>query len=289
MLCKQPYCKVTNPRTKPTDKVHRLAATPFGCGQCLPCRLNKSREWTARLLLENSTSADSAFLTLTYNDDHIHKQGYLVPEDLTKFIKRYRRKNEPTKIRYFAVGEYGTATWRPHYHLAVFGDNELFNHTLESIWGKGFTQAGDFSQHTAKYITGYIAKKLSREYNCFLGEKPKEFMRCSTHNGGIGYGAIRRIAQALKKEKTYDNRILREVSFGKKKLPLGRYLTKKLAEELGIQPSQFERDFENHQEEIFNNYLTSDGKFIFNIIEDNKPKRLAMEKRSKIYKQKRIL
>ena len=42
-----------------------------GCGQCIPCRINKRREWVGRLTLEAGLYTDNAFLTLTYDDAHL--------------------------------------------------------------------------------------------------------------------------------------------------------------------------------------------------------------------------
>ena len=59
MLCSNPYMK---------DGVS------FGCGQCKGCRVNKRRQWTHRILLESMCHESSAFVTLTYDNDHLPKE-----------------------------------------------------------------------------------------------------------------------------------------------------------------------------------------------------------------------
>lgn len=105
------------------------------CGKCEGCRVDKSREWANRLLLEKEYYPDNQcwFITLTYDEDHVPRSSYGDPEtgeaqpsmtlskrDLQLFMKRLR-KNHVTPLRFFACGEYGPQTMRPHYHLIVFG------------------------------------------------------------------------------------------------------------------------------------------------------------------------
>ena len=96
----------------------------FGCGQCMPCRVNKKRIWTHRILLESYEYTDNVMITLTYDDEHMPRlddgRGILVPKDLQSWLKRFRKAIEPQRIRYFGVGEYGDESWRPHYHVIVF-------------------------------------------------------------------------------------------------------------------------------------------------------------------------
>ena len=40
------------------------------CGQCMACRLNKSRDWATRCVLEAKMHKDNCFVTLTYKDLH---------------------------------------------------------------------------------------------------------------------------------------------------------------------------------------------------------------------------
>lgn len=140
------------------------------CGKCMNCRINKKRLWTGRIVLEARYSKlPSTFLTLTYNDEHEPERHSLNPLDLKGFLNRLRgRKNVVvnTGCRYFAVGEYGDTSWRPHYHLALFGMPPDFEREFESCWirdGKpmGFIKAGELTPASAGYIAGYCTKKMT--------------------------------------------------------------------------------------------------------------------------------
>ena len=39
------------------------------CGQCIGCRLERSRQWAVRCMHEASLHTDNCFITLTYDDD----------------------------------------------------------------------------------------------------------------------------------------------------------------------------------------------------------------------------
>ena len=74
------------------------------CGQCLGCRLEKSKEWAIRVMNEVRMNEISCFLTLTYNDENLPKGGTLVKKDLQDFWKRLRDRLYPEKLRYSACG-----------------------------------------------------------------------------------------------------------------------------------------------------------------------------------------
>ena len=61
------------------------------CGQCIGCRLEKSRVWAMRCMHEASLYPKNCFVTLTYDDDHLPENGSLRPADMTKFLKRLRK------------------------------------------------------------------------------------------------------------------------------------------------------------------------------------------------------
>lgn len=112
------------------------------CGHCLGCRLDYSRSWADRMILEMDHSKKAIFATLTYNDEHIPRTNIdytgevlefdegaktLRKRDLQLFFKRLRKKFPNTEIRYYAAGEYGNwngsfvSSFRPHYHAVIFG------------------------------------------------------------------------------------------------------------------------------------------------------------------------
>ena len=75
------------------------------CGQCIACRLNKSRDWATRCVLEAKMHDHNCFITLTYSEENCPHDGSLQKADFTNFIKRLR-KNTGAKIRYYAAGDY---------------------------------------------------------------------------------------------------------------------------------------------------------------------------------------
>lgn len=104
------------------------------CGRCIGCRLEYSRQWANRCLLELEYHKEACFVTLTYDDDHVPISRYPDPatgealpcltlrkRDFQLFMKRFRKALGDVQIRFFAAGEYGRQTFRPHYHAIIFG------------------------------------------------------------------------------------------------------------------------------------------------------------------------
>jgi len=220
MLCKNPYMAVSG---------------PVSCGQCMPCRFNRRRLWTHRLMLESLTHKENCFVTLTYNNDHHPIDGSLDPRHLQLWIKRLRKRLHPTRVRYYAVGEYGDDTQRPHYHLALFGVGYGCKQALEETWEKGFVMVGDLNFKSAQYIAGYVTKKMTKKDDPRLNGRHPEFARMS-NRPGIGALAMEVIASSMI---TKDGEILgldddvpEHLRHGGKKWPLGRYLKRRLRKEL---------------------------------------------------------
>ena len=154
MNCKKPY----------TQGVH-----VFGCGQCLPCRINRRRIWQARLVLESLMHEHSAFVTLTYDEENLPKDNSLNPKEFQKWIKRLRKEYSPKKLRYFGVGEYGDKSDRPHYHAILYGvepcwkGQSMFDKEgqccppcdrISKTWGKGLVFIGTVTPDSAGYCSG---------------------------------------------------------------------------------------------------------------------------------------
>lgn len=132
------------------------------CGKCLACRTKKRQEWSARMIHELSVHKDAVFITLTYEGEQ-YEQGSLCKKDLQKFFKRLRKNVTPKKIRYFACGEYGDQTRRPHYHSIIFGlslrpEDKI---VIQDSWGLGNIHFGIAEPKSIAYTAQYIDKKLS--------------------------------------------------------------------------------------------------------------------------------
>lgn len=141
------------------------------CGKCLQCRIKRRTEWSLRLIHELSYHEDSIFITLTYAPEYIPENNSLKKTDLQKYFKRLRKDLNGRKIKYFACGEYGDQTKRPHYHAIIFGmslskeDKKL----LQENWPKGMLHYGLAEKDSIRYVAQYIDKKFSgaqaqREY-----------------------------------------------------------------------------------------------------------------------------
>lgn len=151
------------------------AAMEVACGQCMGCRIDKSKEWAARIVHESQMHQANSFVTLTYDDKNLPYDGSLNKAHFQKFMKRLRRRNEGQRIRYFHCGEYGQKLSRPHYHACLFGidfadripystSNDVITWTSEElteIWGMGFTTCGELNYQTAAYTSRYILKKVT--------------------------------------------------------------------------------------------------------------------------------
>lgn len=160
------------------------------CGSCLGCKLERARQWAVRIMHEAKMHDRNSFVTLTYDDEHLpsgscrcgrpdgpprgHVAGSVCVDDLQKFFKRLRERIRPSRIRFFACGEYGEKLGRPHYHACLFGwfpedavcvkragELSLFSSSmLSAAWGLGFTSVGSLSFDSASYVANYASKQI---------------------------------------------------------------------------------------------------------------------------------
>lgn len=140
------------------------------CGKCIGCRLEYSRQWANRCMLEMKYHDEAWFVTLTYDQAHVPLSWYTDPKtgeafqamtlrkrDFQLFMKRLRKAFPGDHIRYFAAGEYGDQRLRPHYHAILFGlhlnDLEVYqdhigdfpyytSKKLQSVWDSGLDNPG---------------------------------------------------------------------------------------------------------------------------------------------------
>lgn len=193
------------------------------------------------MILEQRLHAHSAFVTLTYeNPPEGPGRGNLSPRDLTLWLKRLRDAVHPIPLRYFAVGEYGSTTWRPHYHAAIFGIPPD-PHVISQTWQKGFTMAAPLSPQSMAYVAGYCTKKMTKPDDSRLSGRVPEFSRMSLRPG-IGAHAMAGVAAALTTRAgarlvTQLADVPMTLQHGARSMPLGRYLRTRLRTEAGIDAS----------------------------------------------------
>lgn len=197
---------------KPYEKV-----VPIPCGCCIGCRLDYSRNWANRCYLESLNYKYNYFITFTYDDDHVpigEIGNYTLRyKHFVDFLKRLRihyiRKYNHTGIKYMVSGEYGTNTFRPHYHAIFFnlpifdlsedfkqidenGDLSIhqfnnkgsvyyYSEELNKLWSYGNVVVGEANWQSMAYVARYIVKKQlgsSKSTYSMLGIDP-EFMHVS--------------------------------------------------------------------------------------------------------------
>lgn len=128
----------------------------------------KRQEWSFRLEQELKYSNHGAlFITLTYDQKHYPSRGSLDKVHVQNFLKRLRKKaNAPGQIRYYCVGEYGTRSGRPHYHLLLFGSDVS---AVRKAWvdskgeSIGIVHCGRVTPASVAYCTKYVIQKNDHE------------------------------------------------------------------------------------------------------------------------------
>lgn len=143
----------------------------IACGQCVGCRLERSRRWAVRCMHEASLHDQNCFVTLTYRD----APESLDYRDFQLFMKRLRKQFSGMKVRFYMCGEYGEQFSRAHFHACLFGidfsDKVLFKGSkevsiyrssiLERLWPHGFCSVGDVTFESAAYVARYVMKKVT--------------------------------------------------------------------------------------------------------------------------------
>lgn len=175
---------------------NQVATYLVPCGQCSGCRADRAHGWSDRLMMESlyQGSERTWCVTLTYDDEHLPGRDRLVLDretlqpcvtgcldldDVSSWIKRLRSALNQSGIRFYAAGEYGDNTRRPHYHVILFADipdarsvkpvdgehislpkGRMWSPIVEQTWGKGLTDCSPAGQAAMSYVAGYVTKKL---------------------------------------------------------------------------------------------------------------------------------
>lgn len=278
-------------------------------------------------MLETLCHSSSCFVTLTYRDENLrNSSGVLIraqeeelpaslqPLEVQHFLKRLRKEIEPLRIRYYVVGEYGDQTWRPHYHLALFGfEGCLRGRTKQKLrssepdwenccpnckmigekWSHGNIDVGQLTTQSAQYLAGYVTKKMTSKTDPKLDGRFPEFARMSLRPG-IGADAMHEIASELMRfnlENTQAD-VPSALRHGSRLLPLGRYLRRKLRTLVGKDEKTPEQVMEKIAEEmrpLRESAFDASKSFKKAILEQSRQERRNFMSKAKLYERKKTL
>lgn len=167
------------------------------CGKCVPCIKNKINAWVTRLTYEAHYNPGTYFITLTYDEEHVPtaENGCKTVKikDLQDFIKRLRyhlneRLSKTTysaNIRYYAISEYGTKTYRPHYHCIIFSSLpvEVLRGCIGLSWRQGHFDVEPINAARIRYVLKRHG--IPKDYGHPRGtENPRAIMSTKP---GLGY------------------------------------------------------------------------------------------------------
>lgn len=176
-------------KVEPDKLVPGERATQFvPCGKCNYCQESRRSMWSFRLRQEQKVSSSSHFLTLTYNDEKMPCTATgapnLLKSDVQRFFKRLRKiLGDSCHVRYYAVGEYGTRTQRPHYHVIAFNLPRDASDLVHKTWGLGHVDVGEVTDASIHYVCKYHVNKIG-DY----GDRAPPFALMSRKPGlGVNY------------------------------------------------------------------------------------------------------
>lgn len=154
---------------------------PIPCGRCMSCRRDKTRLLELRAKEEWRSHAHSAYVTLTFDDNHlIYKNGFCFPtvnrkvaheffdrlrhniKNLNPIVRMVNRIDENFTFLYST--EYGDDKGRPHIHCILFGvDFSNCRKLLQRTWENGSIDIKPVKNGCIRYVTKYLQKQAFGE------------------------------------------------------------------------------------------------------------------------------
>jgi hypothetical protein len=197
------------------------------------------------MLLEQRYHANTSFLTLTYDDEHlplkVADDGTPIPtldkDHFKQFIKDIR--NNIGKVRYFGVGEYGMEGDRPHYHAIFYTDWQYYSDVprLQEIWGRGFIQYVPADETRMAYCAKYTTKGLTGTWGNESGRVPEFSLK--SNRPGVGARGLEALGDAYRTRNGAEaivatGDIGTNYRLGGRHYPIPEYYRVKLREALGV-------------------------------------------------------
>lgn len=168
MACNKPFLRYFN---RGTDVYSAAVAVPVPCGRCAACRRDLVTMWSDRCTFEMQYHKDrSTFLTLTYKDDTLPSDNSVHQDDWNHFKDRLR-KNLGRSTKYYMAAEYGSLSYRPHYHAMLFGldwQKKDVYEAIEKAWSKhgkslGYISVDYLNPARVRYCLKYMEKENDPE------------------------------------------------------------------------------------------------------------------------------
>jgi hypothetical protein len=186
MICSNPYILTTKQDKRTGQRIELKEPLTIPCEKCDLCLAARAKKWAEQCMLEakltNLQTHCNLFITLTYSDAFLPENNSLCKNDLSEYLEKIHNLNisKNQKIKFFAAGEYGDITHRPHYHLILFNVpqtwiTKTWRETgkayfsvlvpeLISIWNKGeiadinLLNRGYTSDDNARYAIKYASQ-----------------------------------------------------------------------------------------------------------------------------------
>lgn len=179
------------------------------CGKCEICCERKSKSMVVRCTAETQMHYSLPYmLTLTYDSYHLPVDKSIHSKHIQLFLKRLRIRltrmgYDISNMRYFAVGEYGTRTQRPHYHLLFWdlprvhpnpylNDCKLTDY-IHDAWQMSAKHTVILKRCSSAGGYSYVAKYMSKGQNVPKGCESMRYLQ-SVRGGGIGKPFIKKYA-----------------------------------------------------------------------------------------------
>ena len=145
------------------------------CGKCSECQKKKATSWGVRAYREFLFAPANSvrFVTITYDEDNVPYTPLgnktLDSAQCKQFLKSLRQslfRKFGIAIRFMCSGEYGSRTFRPHYHFLFYGippalTNVEFREIVRSAWHRCSVidvQYPKNADSSGFYVGKYMAK-----------------------------------------------------------------------------------------------------------------------------------
>lgn len=178
---------------------------PVGCGKCIECKKQKSRQWQVRLHEEIRHDNTGKFITLTYSNEEYKKLSeeitgvtdYNLDNEIAtlstrRFLERWRKKYKKSVKHWFITEIGGNNQENIHIHGIIF--TKIDNETISKIWKYGIITIG-----CSKYNNG---KRLDKNDIGYVNERTINYI-------------VKYVNKTDEKHPNYNSKILTSAGIGK--------------------------------------------------------------------------